>query len=582
MSETNNGKLTKDCITPEVKTLAELFDTEEYNYIIPGYQRPYEWDSKQIENAFEAIKDNFRKKEICVFGTVQLNQLEENKYEIIDGQQRLTTFWLFLLALGRCEGLKFCPENEINSEYKSDLENIHGKYRENYSSIVKLIDEGCDEGEEKEKYKNELKQYIQSEIIFVVIKTNFGNDSVEKTIQIFDSLNTTGLPLDTKDLFKIKFRDYVAAKENQEDIFKEINEAYDTVTIIDGIEPIYYLSEEDLLSVFKYWIIGKSSFGTKISASKMKQGNKEFFYEKFHSKENSPEITLENLKSIADTMMQTQKILKIMDQQNSSGTSSLLYAKELLYWSGYSRIKNLFYVFVYAQAKGNSVEEYHVTMALELTELLWKMCSVFHASVGQIINVVFEFIGNEIVKKVIVDGEINISIITEEIRKVVSENWHLKDNKFSNVILHDVFNNTRRDLFLALSYIDDSEGETAFDVKSKLFYYDKWELDIEHIISRHFGENHQIGNLMYLEKKINRSLGQDTKNFDNLTDDIKNKLRKYEDSKLNSVVRFRNDYVSSKLPNEENIKEIISDRNQKKQAMLKRYYECIYDFKTDE
>ena len=52
----NRTDMRKDFITPATRNLSELFSSER-SYIIPGYQRPYEWDKEKVQRLFESITD---------------------------------------------------------------------------------------------------------------------------------------------------------------------------------------------------------------------------------------------------------------------------------------------------------------------------------------------------------------------------------------------------------------------------------------------------------------------------------------------------------------------------------------------
>ncbi len=68
-------------------------------YVVPKFQRDYSWESKQLETLWEDIEEMVKdKKNYHYMGYLVLQQIDTNKYKIIDGQQRLTTFSLFVLA----------------------------------------------------------------------------------------------------------------------------------------------------------------------------------------------------------------------------------------------------------------------------------------------------------------------------------------------------------------------------------------------------------------------------------------------------------------------------------------------------
>ncbi|MEJ5106650.1 DUF262 domain-containing protein [Chryseobacterium sp. MYb328] len=84
-------------------TIGKLF-TEDNKYLIPIYQRNYEWEDKQIIQLIEDIKDYYIEEEDKHYyiGTLVVNYRKDHNssfYETIDGQQRLTTFNLLVCAL---------------------------------------------------------------------------------------------------------------------------------------------------------------------------------------------------------------------------------------------------------------------------------------------------------------------------------------------------------------------------------------------------------------------------------------------------------------------------------------------------
>jgi uncharacterized protein with ParB-like and HNH nuclease domain len=79
-------------------TIATLV-ADNIEFLIPVYQRPYVWDDIEIKKLLEDLKYNFENntKEYFVGNTYVINSTKEsrpNLYEVIDGQQRFTTFWL--------------------------------------------------------------------------------------------------------------------------------------------------------------------------------------------------------------------------------------------------------------------------------------------------------------------------------------------------------------------------------------------------------------------------------------------------------------------------------------------------------
>ena len=77
--------------------------------LVPDYQRAYSWDTsedkssskKQVNTFLEDLED-YLHSEVTTpyyFGHFLFERLADNKYAIIDGQQRLTTITIFISAL---------------------------------------------------------------------------------------------------------------------------------------------------------------------------------------------------------------------------------------------------------------------------------------------------------------------------------------------------------------------------------------------------------------------------------------------------------------------------------------------------
>ena len=70
-------------------------------YVIPIYQRNYAWERDEICALIKYVHDSMDMgKTVYYIGTLVTYKRDENKYEVIDGQQRLTTIYIILRALG--------------------------------------------------------------------------------------------------------------------------------------------------------------------------------------------------------------------------------------------------------------------------------------------------------------------------------------------------------------------------------------------------------------------------------------------------------------------------------------------------
>lgn len=81
-------------------TVLGFFDSSQKFYEIPVYQRAYSWEKKHWEAFFEDIITQLQSENCYFLGNILLETVQKNKqYEIIDGQQRLTTLTIFIRAI---------------------------------------------------------------------------------------------------------------------------------------------------------------------------------------------------------------------------------------------------------------------------------------------------------------------------------------------------------------------------------------------------------------------------------------------------------------------------------------------------
>lgn len=79
-----------------------LESQETKKYVIPIYQRNYAWEENEITDLITDIYDSFHKNknDFYYIGTLVTYKRGDNVYEVIDGQQRLTTIYIILKVLG--------------------------------------------------------------------------------------------------------------------------------------------------------------------------------------------------------------------------------------------------------------------------------------------------------------------------------------------------------------------------------------------------------------------------------------------------------------------------------------------------
>ena len=153
-------------------TIKELFDFEK-NLEIPLYQRPYSWEDEQVIDLIEDLISAFSsKKDKYLIGNMIFHH-ENDKLNIVDGQQRTTTLALILKVINESSyKLEFLNQKLNSLSYKSIVDNyklIQSKF-ENYD----------------EQKKIDFRRFICEKVIITYIKAN----TLDEAFMLFDSQNT--------------------------------------------------------------------------------------------------------------------------------------------------------------------------------------------------------------------------------------------------------------------------------------------------------------------------------------------------------------------------------------------------------
>lgn len=212
-------------------------------YIVPDYQREYVWTDKEVHQLLEDINEQIDAESTREYfiGTVLVSPTDrKNHYEVIDGQQRLTTFFLLLCALkhlfqGELQrqtvsglistsytdsdgdtraSLKLEPRYESAGEVIAKLVDLDADplvvragiqaagitsfgSLENlvnaYSTLYRYLQDNYDNASKLKKYWG----YLANNVVFIQISTD-----VSSALKIFETINERGVGLNPMDLLK--------------------------------------------------------------------------------------------------------------------------------------------------------------------------------------------------------------------------------------------------------------------------------------------------------------------------------------------------------------------------------------------
>lgn len=221
-------------------------------FFIPSYQRGYRWSTTQVTQLLDDIwefstKKSKTEKEFYCLQPIVVKAIKDdktnNRWEVIDGQQRLTTIRIFLSYLVNVR-LKHSLKEAFNQdefsivyETRPDSEDFLKNLNENQSNTC--IDfyymwqayQATDKWFKNKditlcfKFLTTLLTESNSnnpvKVIWYEIDEDINDDSVNDSIDIFTRLNMGKIPLTNAELIKALFLGK-ANKNNQQGIFKQL------------------------------------------------------------------------------------------------------------------------------------------------------------------------------------------------------------------------------------------------------------------------------------------------------------------------------------------------------------------------
>lgn len=217
------GELIRSTATPQGRSVE--------HYLIPDYQRGYRWKAHEHVKALLDDIDAFINKKrdseeiYCLQPIVVV--AKEDAWEVIDGQQRLTTLFLILKALGK---EKIYDISYTHRPDSSQVLNHPEIYREDMPDhyficeAYKYILEWFNQKESKEvEYKETFSFVLMRNIKVIWYQVDLNNDNEREKIDIFNRLNIGKIPLDDAELIRALFIQHITTgSERQEAIDQSI------------------------------------------------------------------------------------------------------------------------------------------------------------------------------------------------------------------------------------------------------------------------------------------------------------------------------------------------------------------------
>ena len=217
-----------------------IFDTD-IEYTIPLYQRAYAWEDKQLIQLVEDISDVSDDANYYIGALIVSRQ--GNKFEVVDGQQRLTSLYLLLNCLGvevknsltfACRDksnytLKNIKELLLENRSKLDMERIESSIQRGLSILTEELNK-------PEYSKEDLLKKLERVILYRIEVPE--NTDLNR---YFEIMNTRGEQLEQHDILKATLMSYLP-DDLDKAIFAKI---WDACSDMTGYVQMHFISKNN-------------------------------------------------------------------------------------------------------------------------------------------------------------------------------------------------------------------------------------------------------------------------------------------------------------------------------------------------
>lgn len=564
-------------IEPTLKLITGYLKLEKSaNFVIPEYQRGYSWDITQCDKLWQDIEAFISSKasDPYFFGTIIVDCSESNKFSLIDGQQRTTTFLLMLKALlmklneviqniptdddseALKAGLKANRNKIMAILYKAEDEDIPAMLKDNsktqniivienksinelHSEEIKKIIEATDfitaeqnvykipRKQKDNKYTNHFRNFK-----YFYDKLSIKSDSqlnqfakiflekcqvieirswqIEQAITMFNSLNSSGLPLADADIISAQL--YSKAGTDK----KEFNEQWESIKkLSDELNIRKIVNIDAVLQQFMY--INRAvnkEYVKDTSVDVTTPGLRRYYTDIRKELLNEPLLICKNLVKITETWdkIKDYPIVKLLLKCNENAK---LYLSSYLY-----------------RFETNDVNE---TKVIEICDCLLRLFTILElVDAGYSSSKFKTFLFGENIK--LVDNTITIDTIKEDFNEHIRSNWKEEDvaerilgyDKNLLVFLNEYLYASSKSLKFDFSenvnieHVMPASGRNITTIREDARIIDKDEFN--NIVNK-------LGNKILLEEDINKSIGNEW--FKTKKQNSINSKSGYKDSKYN-------------------------------------------------
>ena len=554
-ADVKQEKMAKN-IDPQLKLISVYLKLEKLaNFVIPEYQRGYSWNITQCDKLWQDIETFIESggSDPYFFGTIILDCSQDNKFSLIDGQQRTTTFLLLLkaLLLKLNEVIANVPHNDEESEslkaglngnrnkimsilYKAEDEEIpamlkdfskikniimleNNSINEIFKDEVKAIIEANNfetaeqnvykfpRRKKDNKYTNQFRNFKyfhkklseKSDLQLNQFTKVFLNQcqiieirswQIEQAITMFNSLNSTGMPLSDANIISAQL--YSNAGDNK----NEFNEQWENINRITSELNVQKIVDIDAILMQFMYInrATKREYMKNDSVDVTTPGLRRYYIDIRKELLDEPLELCHKLQKIAEIwqIVKDYPIVKLLLKFNENIK---------LYLSGY----------LYRYEMDEIIEE----KVLEICECLLRLFALLDlVDAGYSSKNFKTFLFRENIK--LVDKNISIQEIKQDFNKHICENWNEESIKESlreydkNILVYlneYLYSKSKGSKFdfaenVNIEHIMPASGRNILTIRQDAGITDEYEFNT--LVNK-------LGNKILLEEDINKSISNE-------------------------------------------------------------------------
>lgn len=362
----------------EQKNITDLFNSGEDIYVIPEYQRPYSWNKDTTYQLYSDITSHFLDNEDYFVGNIIMarGQEERKRPNIVDGQQRLITLWIWIKVLTvlhpnksrinrlltvesllsdnilpRIDSKVFEHDDQQNIEdvksfTKDDFEkewndkvNSKGDISEQKTSrieanalyLYKWMKEFYENlGNDKKKCEDFLQYFLEKVYLLPIeLGGNDINEASDRALTIFETLNNRGQLLEDSDIFKARL--YKSAKQDGKE-----NEFIEQWFDFNSVCSELHMTVDELFRY--YYHILRAEEGQTTNEGSLRE---------YLTKDSNSALSVKPYKNIVDDLSNITNILQWMSAPSKMDKKIARYVQLLgQYTNQYPRYALVNYLFV--------------------------------------------------------------------------------------------------------------------------------------------------------------------------------------------------------------------------------------------